>query len=68
MSVPVLPDGSAGVAGGVSQPGSYVELRAERNVLAVLSNCPQTRNPCNGYNPTPIRVVIYRPLAAPESV
>ena len=68
MSVPVLPDGSAGVAGGVSQPGSYVELRAERNVLAVLSNCPQTRNPCNGYNPTPIRVVIYKPLAAPESV
>jgi len=67
MSVPVLPDGSAGVAGGVSQPGSYVELRAERNVLAVLSNCPQTRNPCNGYNPTPIRVVIYKPLAAPES-
>ncbi len=68
MSVPVLPDGSAGVAGGVSQPGSYVELRAERNVLAVLSNCPQTRNPCNGYNPTPIRVVIYKPLAASESV
>jgi uncharacterized protein YcgI (DUF1989 family) len=64
MSVPVLPDGS----GGVSQPSSYVELRAERDVLAVLSNCPQTRNPCNGYNPTPIRVVIYKPLAAPESV
>jgi uncharacterized protein YcgI (DUF1989 family) len=63
MSVPVLPDGSAGVAGGVSQPGSYVELRAERDVLAVLSNCPQTHNPCNGYNPTPIRVVIYKPLA-----
>jgi hypothetical protein len=68
MSVPVLPDGSAGVADGVSQPGSYVELRAERNVLAVLSNCPQTHNPCNGYNPTPIRVVIYKPAAALESV
>ena len=61
MSVPVLPDGSAGVADGVSQPGSSVELRAERDTLAVLSNCPQMHNPCNGYNPTPIRATIYRP-------
>jgi urea carboxylase-associated protein 1 len=61
MSVPVLPDGSAGVADGVSPPGSLVELRAERDVLAVLSNCPQMHNPCNGYNPTPIRATIYRP-------
>jgi uncharacterized protein len=43
-------------------------LRAERNVLAVLSNWPQTHNPRNGYNPTPIRVVIYKPAAALESV
>jgi uncharacterized protein YcgI (DUF1989 family) len=62
MSVPVLPDGCAGVVGGISQPGSYVELRAERDVLAILSNCTQTHNPCNGYNPTPIRVVIYSHL------
>jgi urea carboxylase-associated protein 1 len=65
MSVPVLPDGSAGVADGVSPPGSHVELRAERDVLAVLSNCPQMHNPCNGYNPTPIQVLIYRPAAGP---
>jgi urea carboxylase-associated protein 1 len=65
MSVPVLPDGSAGVADGVSPPGSLVELRAERDVLAVLSNCPQMHNPCNGYNPTPIQVVIYRPASGP---
>jgi urea carboxylase-associated protein 1 len=61
MSVPVLPNGSAGVANGLSLPGSLVELRAERDVLAVLSNCPQMHNPCNGYNPTPIRATIYRP-------
>jgi urea carboxylase-associated protein 1 len=65
MSVPVLPDGGAGVADGVSPPGSQVELRAERDVLAVLSNCPQMHNPCNGYNPTPIQVVIYRPASGP---
>ena len=56
-----MPDGAAGVAAGVSPPGSYVDLRAETDVLAVLSNCPQMHNPCNGYNPTPIRVIVYRP-------
>ncbi|HEY3847867.1 MAG TPA: DUF1989 domain-containing protein [Acetobacteraceae bacterium] len=60
MSVPVEPDGRAGVATAELHPGSYVELRAERDVIAVLSNCPQMHNPCNGYNPTPIRVSILR--------
>jgi uncharacterized protein YcgI (DUF1989 family) len=23
-----------------------------------VSNCPQTHNPCNGFNPTPIRVMV----------
>jgi urea carboxylase-associated protein 1 len=61
MSVPILADGSAGIADGVSQPGGYVDLRAERDVIAALSNCPQMHNPCNGYNPTPIRALIYQP-------
>jgi hypothetical protein len=59
MCVPVEPDGRAGVATSELQPGSYVELRAERDVIAVLSNCPQMHNPCNGYNPTPIKVSIF---------
>jgi uncharacterized protein len=58
MQVPIKADGAAGVAADVSPPGSYVDLRAEMDVLAVLSNCPQMHNPCNGYNPTPIRVVV----------
>ena len=58
MSVPVLKDGSAGVATAVLKPGSFVTLRAECNVLAVLSNCPQMHNPCNGYNPTAVKVTI----------
>ena len=58
MSVPVLDDGSAGVAETAIMPGSFVKLRAECNVLAVLSNCPQMHNPCNGYKPTPIEVWI----------
>ncbi len=58
MNVPVEPDGTMGIVDGVSKPGDYVELRAEMDVLAVISNCPQTRNPCNGFNPTPIRVTV----------
>ncbi len=58
MSVPILDDGSAGVAKAALKPGSYVSLKAECNVLVVLSNCPQMHNPCNGFRPTPIEVWI----------
>ena len=58
MRVPALDDGAAGVAEAAIKPGSFVKLRAECNVLAVLSNCPQMHNPCNGYKPTPIEVWI----------
>jgi urea carboxylase-associated protein 1 len=58
MQVPIMADGAAGVAADVSPPGSYVDLRAEMDVLVVLSNCPQMHNPCNAYNPTPIRVIV----------
>jgi urea carboxylase-associated protein 1 len=58
MNVPVAPDGTMGIVDGYSKPGDYVDLRAEMDVLAVISNCPQTRNPCNGFNPTPIRVIV----------
>jgi urea carboxylase-associated protein 1 len=61
MSVPIAGDGAAVNVDGHSQPGNYVDLRAERDVLAVLSNCPQMHNPCNGYNLTPIRAIIWRP-------
>jgi uncharacterized protein YcgI (DUF1989 family) len=58
MRVPVQGSGEAEIALGDSAPGSYVELEAAMNALAVISNCPQMNNPCNAYNPTPIRVTI----------
>jgi uncharacterized protein YcgI (DUF1989 family) len=58
MQVPVGSDGGAAVALGVSPPGCQVALRAEMDALAVISNCPQVNNPCNNFNPTPIRVEI----------
>ena len=59
MNVPIDPTGHFTVVDGVSQPGGCVDLLAEMDVLCVLSNCPQINNPCNGFNPTPIRVLIW---------
>jgi len=61
MNVPLTPDGGLTFEDGVSDAGKYVELRAEMDVLMVISNCPQLNNPCNGYNPTPIQVLIWEP-------
>jgi urea carboxylase-associated protein 1 len=60
MNVPVEADGTLGIVDGISRPGLYVELRAEIDVLVVISNCPQVNNPCNAFNPTPIRIVVER--------
>jgi urea carboxylase-associated protein 1 len=60
MNVPVTPAGALTFADGVSGPGRYVEMRAETDVLVLISNCPQLNNPCNAYNPTPIRLLIWR--------
>lgn len=58
MNVPVEPDGSLGIVDGISAPGLTVDLRAEMDVTVVVSNCPQINNPCNGFNPTPVRMVV----------
>ena len=60
MNVPVDADGSLGIVDGISAPGLWVDLRAERDVLVVVSNCPQVNNPCNGFDPTPVRMVVRR--------
>ena len=31
----------------------------ETDVIVLISNCPQLNNPCNGYNPTPIEVLVW---------
>jgi uncharacterized protein len=59
MNVPVEPDGGLTFADGVSGPGKYVEMRADMDVIVLISNCPQLNNPCNAYNPTPIEVLIW---------
>ncbi|MBP7648769.1 MAG: urea carboxylase-associated family protein [Phenylobacterium sp.] len=58
MNVPVEADGALGIVDGISAPGLYVDLRAEMDLVAIVSNCPQINNPCNGFNPTPVRMII----------
>ncbi|QDY89034.1 urea carboxylase-associated family protein [Arthrobacter sp. UKPF54-2] len=64
MNVPVDPDGALGIVDGLSAPGKRVALRAEVDSLVLVSNCPQINNPCNGFNPTPVRMIVTRPEAA----
>jgi uncharacterized protein len=59
MNVPVTPEGRLTFEDGISAGGKYVELRADMDVLCLISNCPQLNNPCNAYNPTPVRVLIW---------
>ncbi len=59
MNVPVTPEGGLKFEDGISAPGLYVEMKAERDVVVLISNCPQLNNPCNAYNPTPVEVVIW---------
>ena len=59
MNVPVTPEGRLTFEDGISAPGKYVEMRAEMDVTCLISNCPQLNNPCNAYNPTPIRLLIW---------
>jgi urea carboxylase-associated protein 1 len=61
MNVPVEADGSMGIVDGISAPGLQVVCRADRDVLVLISNCPQINNPCNGFNPSPIRITVSAP-------
>jgi urea carboxylase-associated protein 1 len=58
MNVPIEADGTLGIVDGLSGPGKSLTLRAETDTMVLVSNCPQINNPCNGFNPTPVRMVI----------
>jgi uncharacterized protein len=58
MNVPVEADGTLGIVDGLSAPGKSLTLRAEIDTLVLVSNCPQINNPCNGFDPTSVKMVI----------
>jgi hypothetical protein len=59
MNVPVQADGRMGIVEPISKPGDHIDLRAEADLIVAISNCPQERNPCNAFKPTPLRIVVY---------
>ncbi|TSD47103.1 urea carboxylase-associated family protein [Rhodococcus sp. KBS0724] len=61
MNVPVDADGTLGIVDGLSAPGKRLALRAEIDTLVLVSNCPQINNPCNGFDPTAVRMIVTRP-------
>jgi urea carboxylase-associated protein 1 len=63
MNVPVDPDGALGIVDGLSGPGKRLAVRAEIDTLVLVSNCPQVNNPCNAFDPTPVRMIVTRPTA-----
>lgn len=62
MNVPVHADGSVVFDAPRSAPGDRVLLRAERDLLAVMSACPQDLVPVNGHDHQPADIH-YRVIA-----
>lgn len=59
MRVEVDAQGNMEIREPTSVPGDYYDLRAEMDLVVGISNCPQERNPCNGWKPTPMGVIVY---------
>ena len=54
-------DGRFEIAQPTSGPGDHIDLRGEMDLFVAISNCPQENNPCNGFRPTPLEVIVYSP-------
>lgn len=59
MNVPITKEGGLSFADGISAAGRYVEMKAYMDTIVLISNCPQLNNPCNGYNPTPVEILVW---------
>lgn len=59
MNVAYDADGTFEIRPAVSRPGDYMDLEAEMDVLVGMSCCPQERNPCNGFKPTSMKIILY---------
>jgi urea carboxylase-associated protein 2 len=62
--IAVDPDGNLSWAEKTAQPGDFIDLRAEMNVLVVLSNCPHPLDPSPTYEAKPIRAIVWNAPAS----
>lgn len=58
MNLTFQPDGSMKLQEPLSKLGDYIDLKSEMDCTIAISNCPQDRNPCNGFNPTPLQIKV----------
>ena len=59
MNIEVKADGTTEIRDPISKPGDYIVLQSLDDLVIAVSACPQDQNPCNGFNPTDLRVNIY---------
>jgi hypothetical protein len=58
MKVIQHPDGAYEIQEPDSRAGDHIDLQAEMDLFVAISNCPQERNPCNGFHATALRIVV----------
>jgi uncharacterized protein YcgI (DUF1989 family) len=58
MNVAILDGGRLEFRAPVCNPGDYVELRAERDLIMVFSACPQDILPVNGLHPRDVAIMV----------
>jgi len=63
MNLTFQPDGTLKLQEPPSKPGDYIDLKSEMDSVIAISNCPQDRNPCNGFNPTPLQIKVFRSIS-----
>ncbi|MEA5603129.1 urea amidolyase associated protein UAAP1 [Nostoc sp. UHCC 0252] len=67
--VVVRPNGDLEYIAGDEKPGSFIDLRAEMNVLVIISNCPHVLHPDTVYKPKPIQLTVWKsPAPAPDDL
>jgi uncharacterized protein len=59
MNCPIGSDGNWSIQVPKSKAGDYIDFRAEMDVIAAFSNCPQIHNACNAFRLKPLRALIY---------
>ncbi len=59
MNCPIGADGNWSIQAPKSTAGDHIDFRAEMDVIAAFSNCPQIHNACNAFRLKPLKAMIY---------
>ena len=63
MDVEFKTDGSFAIRTPQTKAGDYIDLRAEMNIVAAVSACPNETNPVNNFRAKPLGITVYEPAA-----